>query len=439
MEKGPVSKVFENPTNPYTQVLLAAIPNTEDDQSLMPIPGQIPDLINIPSGCIFADRCEFAEPECQEGTIEMDAVGDDTHQTRCRRWETAVDDPIEAGTAEKVSSNPGDVVLEIDNAKKYYGKSSYLDRVFGSEPPVKAVDGVSFEIRESEALGLVGESGCGKSTLGECLLKLQDLTEGSISYRGRPLQSLSNEEINEFRSEVQIVFQNPRSSLNPQRSVYQTIARPIQKFTDLDTQEQQQRVIELLNQVELGPEFANRYPDELSGGEQQRVAIARAFAANPSVVVLDEPLSALDVSVKASLLSLLDDLRAEYGVAYLLISHDLSVVHYLSDRVAVMYLGSFVETGSKKEVFQPPHHPYTHALLSAVPTPDPNDDVERIHLSGDVPSARDPPTGCRFHTRCPKYIGEKCEQVRPELESKDGSDSHYIACHLDVDDMNEEV
>lgn len=445
LEVGPVGDVFHNPTNPYTQGLLEAIPRIGDSGDLEAIPGQLPDLTDVPEGCIFADRCEFAEPACRSGPIEEESVsGDMTHRTRCRRWETAVEewdgrhsDAAELSAQDSSTATLGDAVLEADSVRKYFGSESFFDRLLGGDPPVRAVDGVDFEVHESETLGLVGESGCGKSTLAETVLRLLDLTDGRISFRGNDIASLDGADLKEFRSEAQIVFQHPDSSLNPRKKVRSVLNRPLELFTDMDADERDDRIGELLAQVDLGPAYASRYPHELSGGEKQRVAIARAFAVNPAFVVLDEPLSALDVSIQASILNLLSSLRKEYGASCLFISHDLSVVNHISDRIAVMYLGQIAEIGSKTAVFEPPYHPYTQALLSSVPSPDPDDDGERIHLSGDVPSARNPPSGCRFHTRCPKKIGAVCEEEEPTLEPVESSSdsTHHIACHLDEDEM----
>lgn len=440
MEEGPVEKVFESPANPYTQGLIAALPRVESETELKPIEGSIPELTDVPDGCIFADRCEFAEPECRESHIEIESVDVD-HITRCRRWETALDDPIRPGTATMSATNSGEELLELHEVRKYFGTETFFDRLFGGDPPVKAVDGVDLEIRESQTLSLVGESGSGKSTLGRSILNLLELTDGEITFRGENIASLKGADLKEFRSECQAVFQNPHSSINPKNTVGEAISRPLKLFTDLNQQERNERIEELLDKVGLSIDFAGRYPHELSGGEKQRVAIARAFAANPAFVVLDEPVSALDVSIQASILNLLRTLRNEYGASYLFISHDLSVVNYISDHIAVMYLGNIVEIGSKEAVFEPPYHPYTRALLSANPSPDPNEERERVHLEGDVPSPRNTPSGCPFHTRCPQKIGDICVDETPELESTEtGSDkNHHIACHLEEEEMNKEL
>jgi len=367
--------------------------------------------------------------------------------SKCHRWEHARKNPILPGEApiydpdQPEDELARDTLMSVENVKKYFGEESFFDRLFGSDPSVKAVNGVDLDIRESESIGIVGESGCGKSTLGATLLKLLDITDGSIKYRGEELEDLDGADLKEFRSECQIVFQNPHSSLNPKRTVGKALERPLKLFTKKSETERKERVIELLKQVGLGDDYVSRYPEELSGGEKQRVAIARAFAADPSFVVLDEPVSALDVSVQASILNLLSELQQEYDSSYLFISHDLSVVNYISDRVAVMYLGEVIEIGSTEAIFEPPYHPYTRALLSSIPSTDPTQAGDRIRLEGDVPSARNTPSGCLFHTRCPQKIGDVCKNEKPCLNAVAGSadESHRIACHLDEEEMNDEL
>jgi peptide/nickel transport system ATP-binding protein len=440
METGSVADIFSDPANPYTRGLLEALPKLHGDRRLSPIEGRIPDLRTIPEGCIFADRCEFVEPECRSGQIAMEAVSESKdHQTRCRRWETVLDGVDDTEGVKSATYEPGDVIIEATDVTKHFGTESFLDRFLGKEPPVQAVNGVDLRIRESEVLGLVGESGCGNSTLGRVLLHLLEPTDGVVSYRGKNIETFGGEEMRAFRSDVQIVFQNPESTLDPRKTVYDAISRPLELFTDKNTRERKERVAQLLEQVGLDAGYASRYPHALSGGEIQRVSIARAFAPNPSFVVLDEPVSALDVSVQASILNLLADLREEYGTSYLLISHDLSVVNHISDRIAVMYLGKIVEHGAVKDVFEPPYHPYTRSLLSSIPRHDREDDSDRLHLEGDVPSPREPPQGCSFHSRCPQKIGDICERDNPALESPEPSadDDHRIACHLDVEEMSE--
>lgn len=449
MEQGDVYSIFDDPSNPYTQGLLAATPEIGSDKTPTAIPGKIPELTDLDDGCIFADRCAFATEECRTGSIEMETVDND-HETRCHRWESAVEDPIQPkrGTYERTSS--GAELLSATGLRKIFDEPSTVgtlfedtsfERFFDLEPPVKAVNDIDITIHESETVGLVGESGSGKSTLGRTLLRLLEPTEGTVTFRGEDVGSFDSSEMREFYSECQIVFQNPHSSLNPRKTIGQILERPLRMFTDADTEARTDRVVELLEQVDLGSEYASRYPHELSGGEKQRVAIARAFAPNPSLIVLDEPVSALDVSVQANILDLLSDLRAEYGTTYMLISHDLSVISAICDRIMVMYLGEIVESGTRDDLFEPPYHPYTRALLSSIPNLDPHKKSDPILLDGDAPSMRDTPNGCSFHTRCPQKIGPVCERSCPTLDSSDeGLDSeHRISCHLNVDEMSKEI
>jgi len=436
LERGPVDDVFTSPANPYTQALLATTPEIAANKEVKPIPGRIPELDQIPDGCIFADRCEFATEECRTGDIPMERVeGDSEQESRCLHWDDVLANPIEV--AEKTASqrSPGDPIMTIDNLSKYYDEPGLIQNLLGGHDPVKAVNDVSLEIHESEAVGLVGESGCGKSTLGRTLLKLHEVTNGSIKYDDTDIDEMSKQELNEFRSECQIIFQDPEASLNPNRTVREILERPLKLFTEKSAEERRARAEELLGQVNLGGDIIDKKPHELSGGQQQRVAIARAFAADPSLIVLDEPVSSLDVSVQASILNLLEDLCEEYGTSYLLISHDLSVIEAICDRVAVMYLGEIIETGSTEQIFAPPYHPYTRALLSSIPTLDPFEEKSRIRLEGDVPDARNPPSGCSFHTRCPQKVGEVCESDDPSLE--DTGNGHCVSCHLSDEEMSD--
>jgi len=439
MEYGRVDDVFTAPSNPYTQALLATTPEQGKNKELRPIPGQIPELAEVPEGCIFADRCDFAMEDCRTGDIPLESLSA-SHSTRCIRTETVLANPIEVETAPIRTSTPGDVILEARGVSKYYDQGTMLQNLLQDHQPVKAVHDVDLAVGERETMGLVGESGCGKSTLGRVLLGLHDPTEGEVRYRGTDLQELSKSQREDFHSECQIVFQDPEASLNPRKEIQNVIERSLKLYTDLDAEAREERVTELLDQVNLPLDLKEKYPHELSGGQQQRVAIARAFATRPDIVVLDEPVSSLDVSVQASILDLLLDLQDEYGTAYLVVSHDMGVIEAIADRLAVMYLGEIAEQGLLDDVVQPPFHPYTRSLLSAIPSLDPDVDENRLRLEGDVPDARDPPSGCSFHTRCPQKIGGECEAEVPHLEAvtDDGpGPNHEIACHHELEAISQ--
>ncbi|HYE13621.1 MAG TPA: dipeptide ABC transporter ATP-binding protein [Pyrinomonadaceae bacterium] len=294
-----------------------------------------------------------------------------------------------------------------------------------SDDVVRAVDGVTFEIFRGETLGLVGESGCGKSTVGRCLLRLIEPTRGEIRFGGEDVLSMSGGDLRRLRREMQIIFQDPYASLNPRMRVRDIVAEPLVIHGIGGRAERRERVADLLKKVGLDPDYMNRYPHEFSGGQRQHIGIARALALNPKLIVADEPVSALDVSVQAQVINLLEDLQKEFDLTYLFISHGLAVVEHISDRVAVMYLGRIVEVASAEELYANPLHPYTRALLSAIPVPDPTRKRERIVLKGDVPTPINPPSGCRFHTRCPDAVPE-CSQVDPDL--REVTPGHTVAC-----------
>lgn len=309
-------------------------------------------------------------------------------------------------------------LVEVRDLVKYFP-------IENSDDVVKAVDGVSFDIRSGETLGLVGESGCGKSTVGRCLLRLHEPTSGDVIFEGRNVVGLPHAEMQALRREMQIIFQDPYASLNPRLSILSIVSEPLKIHGVSSKQERIDRVADLLSRVGLDPKYMHRYPHEFSGGQRQRIGIARALALNPKLIVCDEPVSALDVSVQAQVVNLLQDLQAEFGLTYLFISHGLAVVEHISNRVAVMYLGKIVEIADSVELYENPLHPYTKALLSAIPVPDPTKKRERIVLKGDVPTPINPPSGCRFRTRCP-YAIEECSKIVPEL--KEYSPGHYAAC-----------
>lgn len=323
--------------------------------------------------------------------------------------------------------NEKKILLEVKHVKKYFYGSKKLFSQNREKLAVKAVNDVSFTIHEGETFGIVGESGCGKSTLGRTVIRLLEPTEGQILYQGVDLSTLSKEEMRLKRRELQIIFQDPYASLNPRMTVKELIKAPLDVFSDESEDKKVQKVIQIMKMVGMREEFMNKYPHEFSGGQRQRIVIARALILNPRFIFCDEPVSALDVSVRAQVLNLMKDIQKEMKLTYLFISHDLSVVRFLCDRVAVMYLGRIVEMADREDLYEHAKHPYTQALLSSIPVPDTDVKTERIILEGDVPSPYNPPSGCHFRTRC-RYAGKLCEEEQPtmvELES-----GHYVACHL---------
>ena len=439
VETGSIKDVFNQMQHPYTQALFQSIPLPGADKNARPlvaIPGNFPLPHERPQGCNFGPRCTYFEPgRCDTQIIEMAEIKKtDRHATRCLKYEE-IDWMASISKAETIdTAEPGDVILKIDNLKKYYEvAANALFGSSGSKKVVKANETLSFEAREGETLAIVGESGCGKSTLAKVLMGLETATDGSVlldnkSIGATPIESRSTKTV----ADIQMVFQNPFDTLNPSMTVGRQIIRALEIFQfgkcDKDRSE---RMLELLDLVKLPRAFAERMPRQLSGGQKQRVGIARAFAGGARIVVADEPVSALDVSVQAAVTDLLMEIQRNEKTTLLFISHDLSIVRYLSDRVMVMYLGHVVEIGTTDQVFSPPYHPYTEALLSAVPIADTSVEKEHIVLEGDIPSAMDPPSGCPFQTRCrwkKDVQGDLCEKEIPP--QRDISIGHQIKCHL---------
>ncbi|SIN90676.1 ABC transporter ATP-binding protein [Vannielia litorea] len=443
VERGSIEDVFDQMQHPYTQALFRSIPLPGADKNARPlkaIPGNFPLPHERPQGCNFGPRCDYFEAgRCDQGSIPMfDVAGNDRHATRCLRFEEIDwNAPVVAETTHK-KSEPGDVVLKMDHLKKYYEVASNALFGGGDTRVVKANETLTFEARESETLAIVGESGCGKSTFAKVLMGLETATEGQILLFNQDIQDTPIEARNpDTVSSVQMVFQNPFDTLNPSMTVGRQIIRALEIFRiGQNDREREARMLELLDLVKLPRAFAERMPRQLSGGQKQRVGIARAFAGGAKIVVADEPVSALDVSVQAAVTDLLMEIQREEKTTLLFISHDLSIVRYLSDRVMVMYLGHVVEIGETNQVFSPPYHPYTEALLSAVPIADTRVKKKHIVLEGDIPSAMNPPSGCPFQTRChwkDKVPGGLCEREVPPMRTM--AEGHQIKCHLSDEEL----
>jgi len=443
VEDGPTDQLYAQPLHPYTHGLLDSVPRLgqrKDRQRLRGIQGQIPPLSNRPNACVFEPRCPLAIEICRTERPPLDQPTSE-RSVRCHRWPEIMADevnpsqPVETGelAAASVVRETNDALLHIEDLEVHFGQTRGLR---GPAGMVKAVDGVELELGRARTLGLVGESGSGKTTLARAVVGLVERTGGEIELLDLPMSRTLAERDVEVLRHLQMVFQNPEEALNPYLTVRESLSRPQISLLGHSRGRAEEEAARLLEAVRLSPEYADRYPSQLSGGEKQRVAIARAFAASPDLLLCDEAVSALDVSVQASVLNLLNELQAEHNTSMIFISHDLSVVSYLADQVAVMYLGSLMEMADADNILHPPYHPYTEALLSAVSVPDPQVKQEQIRLEGDVPSQSDIPSGCPFHTRCPRFLGDICREQTPPWRVDEESGTR-IFCHIPLDELRE--
>jgi peptide/nickel transport system ATP-binding protein len=449
VERATVEAIYRHPRHPYTQGLIRCVPKLGADKAgsvLYPIRGRVPPPDSRPVGCVFGPRCDYFRDRCREERPELRQVSPGSW-VRCHfaeeidpaQWTPSEDILPPSITAEETRAEP---ILRLRDLKKYYEVqgSSFKDMVgLGEKRYVKAVENANFDIPKGRTLGIVGESGCGKSTLVKTIIGLESSTAGEAEFMGLDITGDISHRSQQLIQELQMVFQNPDSTMNPSYTVGQQIGRPMQRFGTVPKDQIRGEVIKLLQAMRLGENYFDRLPRQLSGGEKQRVGIARALASHPDLVLCDEPVSALDVSVQAAILNLLLEIQQEYGTTMIFIAHDLSVVRFFSDYVGVMYLGQIMEIGPAEAIYAPPYHPYTEALLSAVPIPDPSVEQKHIRLEGAVPSAIDPPSGCRFHTRCPRRElmpdgGKLCEtEIPPWVEV---GEEHRIFCHLPIETLN---
>jgi peptide/nickel transport system ATP-binding protein len=449
VELAPVADIFARPQHPYTQGLIRCLPklgSSKLSSLLYPIRGRVPPPDRLPPGCVFEPRCDYARANCREARPALRAIHTG-HLSRClyseeidpAAWKPPSDLAIQP---EPADGKPQDkAIIQVDDLKTYYRHpdTSPLSLIgLGKKEYVKAVDGVSFDVPRGLTLGVVGESGCGKSTLIKAIIGLEEVTGGKAEFMGFNINTkVSKRDLGLIR-ELQMVFQNPDATMNPSYSVGQQIERPLRRFKVVPPNQVRDEVVRLLQAVKLDAHYYDRLPRQLSGGEKQRVGIARAFAGRPDLVLCDEPVSALDVSVQAAVLNLLLEIQKQQGTTMIFIAHDLSVVRYFCDSIAVMYLGQIVEFGPAEAIYLPPYHPYTESLLAAVPIPDPNVEQKHIRLEGNVPSPLNPPSGCRFHTRCPRRSllpdgGQICTVEAPPWRDPGGG--HRILCHIPLEQL----
>ena len=451
VERATVADVYLKPYHPYTQGLMRCVPRLGMDKRssyLYPIRGRVPSPANLPPGCVFEPRCDYTREECRLKKPELREIRPG-HWVRCHRaTQIAQEDwtPPEhllaelSALAARETDASAEPILKVEHAKTYYEAPS-KKLIGGEKLYVKAVDDVSFEVKKGQTLGVVGESGCGKSTLVKTVIGMEKPTGGQFEFMGLDISIPVSKRDLSIIQELQMVFQNPDSTLNPSFTVGNQIGRPLRRFKTVSRDQIRAEVIRLLDMMKLGERYYDRLPRQLSGGEKQRVGIARAIAGRPEMLMCDEPVSALDVSVQAAVLNLLMEIQGELGTTMIFIAHDLSVVRFFCDHIAVMYLGQIAEIGPAEAIYAPPYHPYTEALLSAVPIPDPSVEQKHIRLSGTVPSALNPPNGCRFHTRCPRRAemlpdgGKICEVKTPPW--REAGDGHRIFCHIPLEELRQ--
>ncbi len=454
VERATVEQIFADPQHPYTQGLIRCVPKLGADKGssmLYPIPGRVPAPDQRPSGCLFAPRCDYVQQRCWDERPRLRQLDQGTF-VRCHfaeeidpaLWTPPAEMELPQqynGTTHGAANGQPEVLLELNHLQKYYPvQGSGLADLLGlaEKRYVKALEDASFVVPRGSTLGVVGESGCGKSTLIRTIIGLEDATSGKAEFMGFDITDDLSARNLDLIQELQMVFQNPDSTMNPSYTIGQQIARPMVRFGTVPRNQVRAEVIKLLEAMRLSETYYDRLPRQLSGGEKQRVGIARALASRPDLLLCDEPVSALDVSVQAAILNLLLAVQAEYATTMVFIAHDLSVVRFFCDNIAVMYLGQVMEIGPAEAIYQPPYHPYTEALLSAVPIPDPTATQRRIRLEGTVPSALNPPSGCRFHTRCPRRTllpdgGKVCETTIPPW--REAENGHRIFCHIPLETL----